>query len=127
MWLLPLAIVMLASSTIYVVFSLEIAVNYTNPLFDYDKSFTSLEDISGMGETLFYLPSVNVGNRFLRPLIFSQLFQYMFSDTILFWRAYVLWTHDRRVFILPAFLLAGSLGMSIVPFIPRRRLHPNLY
>ncbi|KAA1466579.1 hypothetical protein DENSPDRAFT_831436 [Dentipellis sp. KUC8613] len=45
-----------------------------------------------------YLPAVN----------------FVLSDAIVLWRAYLLWNFDKRILVLPGLLVLGTLGVAIV-------------
>ncbi|ETW81877.1 hypothetical protein HETIRDRAFT_417928 [Heterobasidion irregulare TC 32-1] len=93
--MLSVTTIMFATSTTYWAFTLTISVMSVQALYHPDKiTLQEGEFIGGLYIAQMYLPMIN----------------YVLSDTVVAWRAWVLWQHNTRISIIPFVPLLGSLG-----------------
>lgn len=86
----------------------EWSIFYTN-----NVDFPSILLIPDLPIVLHYLPIVNVSLSFPIRITSSKLkllTQYLLSDVIVFWRAWILWGRSRWVAALGALLITGTTG-----------------
>lgn len=97
--MLSVTTIMFATSTTYWAFTLTISVMSVRALYHPGQiTLQEGEFIGGLYIAQMYLPMMN----------------YVLSDTVVAWRAWVLWQHNTRISIIPFVPLLGSFVSAVV-------------